>query len=55
MPYDLDSIDENTTDEQIEQLLQNAERRLRNNGQLAHPQTPNTNPTFKYDWALKVE
>ena len=55
MPYDLDSIDENTTDEQIEQLLQSAERRLRNNGQLAHSHTPNTNAPSKYDWALKVE
>ena len=48
MPYDLDSIDENITDEQIEQLLQNAERRLRDGGQLAHPQAPNTHPSSKY-------
>ena len=49
MSYDLDSIDENITDEQIEQLLQNAERRLRNSEQLAHPQASNTHLASKYD------
>ena len=28
MPYDLDSVDEAMSDEQIERLLQNAEKRL---------------------------
>ena len=28
MPYDLDSVDEDMSDEQIERLLQNAEKRL---------------------------
>ena len=28
LPYDLDSVDDNMSDEQIDQLLQNAERRL---------------------------
>ncbi|CAF9911813.1 MAG: hypothetical protein HETSPECPRED_000453 [Heterodermia speciosa] len=47
MPYDLDSIDENITDEQIEQLLQNAEKRIRNSEQFAHSQDPNTHPPSK--------
>lgn len=54
MPYDLDSIDENITDEQIEQLLQNAEKRIRNSEQFAHSQDPNTHPPSKYDRAPGV-
>ena len=54
MAYDLDSVDENITNEQIEQLLQNAERRLRDCGQLARPQAPNTHPPSKYDSALDI-
>ncbi|KAL8795999.1 MAG: hypothetical protein Q9195_001575 [Heterodermia aff. obscurata] len=47
MRYDLDSIDETITDEQIEQLLQNAERRASNSEQLAHSQGQNAHPPSK--------
>ena len=35
-PYDFDSVDDNTSYEQIDELLQNAERRLK----APHAETP---------------
>ena len=37
-PYDLDSVDDEISDEQIEQLLHNAERRLKAAAPIALPE-----------------
>lgn len=53
MPYDLDSIDDDISDEQIERLLQSAEKRLKG-GQTAVSHNPDPQPSHQYDYILKA-